>query len=324
VRDAFYSFHLRDKRFACLVAHRRAGKTVACVNELLTRALATSKLNARYAYLAPFYSQAKQIAWDYLKFYGRHVISKISESELKVTLYNGSTIRLYGADNPDSLRGIYLDGVVLDEYGDMKPSLWGAVIRPTLTDRKGWAVFIGTPKGKNHFYDIFDNARTDPEWFCLVLKASQTLLIDKDELFSAAKGMSEDQYEQEFECSFDAAIIGAFYSREFRAIEKQERIGNFPYNPKYPVQTAWDLGWSDDTVIWFFQVEKSGAVRVIDYYSASGWPPSHYAQVIHEKPYKYSDHWFPHDAEPKTFAAEGKSVLQQMYNLGVKGKRVPR
>jgi phage terminase large subunit len=149
-REAFKPFHARSQRWAALVCHRRAGKTVACVGELVGRAVATPKQNARYAYIAPYYSQAKQVAWDYLKRMVAPLGAEARESELAVILPdNGAVIRLFGADNPDALRGIYFDGVVLDEYADTKPSLWGAVIRPLLADRKGWAVFIGTPKGRN-------------------------------------------------------------------------------------------------------------------------------------------------------------------------------
>ena len=160
-REYFRRYHDRDKRWTCIVAHRRAGKTVAVVFDLLTCALGTSKKNARYGYLAPYYSQAKAVAWDYLKRFSAPVAVKISESELSVELFNGSRVRLYGADNPDALRGQYFDGVVLDEYGDQRPTVWGEIIRPLLTDRKGWATFIGTPKGKNHFYDIRQQAQGD-------------------------------------------------------------------------------------------------------------------------------------------------------------------
>jgi len=153
-RQQFMELHERVQRWACLVVHRRGGKTVACINELITRATYTTKKDARYAYIAPFYRQAKDVAWQYLKSFGEGVITKIRESELRVELFNGAWITLYGADNPDALRGLYLDGVVLDEYGDCRPSLWGTVILPTLIDRKGWAIFIGTPKGKNHFYEV--------------------------------------------------------------------------------------------------------------------------------------------------------------------------
>ena len=153
-RPIFADFHERKQRWSIVIAHRRAGKTVACINDLIIKAGLENKPNGRYAYIAPYHSQAKSIAWDYLLRYSQPLYRKHNQSELWVELVNGSRIRLFGADNPDALRGMYLDGVILDEYADMKPSVWGSVLRPLLSDRAGWAVFIGTPKGHNAFYDI--------------------------------------------------------------------------------------------------------------------------------------------------------------------------
>lgn len=197
-REQFLDFHSRVQRWACIVFHRRGGKTVACVNDIHTRALYTQKKNARYAYIAPFYRQAKDVAWMYLKEATKDSAVKIKESELSVELFNGAKISLYGADNPDALRGIYLDGVVLDEFGDCRPSLWAEVILPTLTDRKGWAIFIGTPKGKNHFYEIREMARKNSdEWFYLSMGAEESGILPKKELGMLKGLMTDDQYAQE-------------------------------------------------------------------------------------------------------------------------------
>ncbi len=202
-RDVFLDFHDRQQRWAVIIAHRRAGKTVACINDILWRALTETKENARYAYIAPYYAQAKSIAFDYLMQFSEPARVKHNISELWVELFNGARIRLFGADNPDALRGLYLDGVVLDEYADMKPKIWGEVIRPLLADRQGWATFIGTPKGHNTFYDIYQYATINKnEWYSSVLRASQTQLILQAELDDALKSMSIDQYQQEFECAF--------------------------------------------------------------------------------------------------------------------------
>jgi hypothetical protein len=286
-----------------VVAHRRAGKTVACVIDLLLHAARSKKTSARYAYIAPYYSQAKQVAWDYLKQYGAKYATKISESELSVELINGARVRLYGADNPDSLRGIYLDGVVLDEYADMRPSVWGEIIRPLLADRRGWAVFIGTPKGKNAFYDLWKQAQADGEWYSLTLKASETGLLPADELASARKTMTAEQYEQEFECSFDAAILGAVYAKELAHARRAERIGRVPYEPSKLVYTAWDIGQGDATAIWFYQWVRQ-ELHVIDYYEATGEKLPHYASVLKSKPYDYDTAWLPHDAEHEHIEAE--------------------
>jgi phage terminase large subunit len=314
-RPQFAEFHERGKRWAVIVAHRRAGKTVACVMDLITRALATGKVDARYAYIAPYFSQAKAVAWDYLKRYSREVVVKQSESELSVELRNGSRIRLFGADNPDALRGMYLDGVVLDEFADMRPTLWGEVIRPLLSDRKGWAVFIGTPKGRNVFYDIHVQARTDADWLSLTLRASETGLIDADELADAKKSMTESQYEQEFECSFEAAVQGAIYAKELAAVRVHGRIKAVPYEPTQLVSTAWDIGYGDSTAIWFSQV-IDGRVRLIDYYEDSGEPVMHYLQILKSKGYRYDTTILPHDAETNGKYATGKSIADVVRGAG--------
>jgi hypothetical protein len=219
------SYHERTQRWACTVAHRRFGKTVREINELIKAAATCEKPAPRFAYIAPFHAQAKAIAWDYLKRYAYPLTAKVMESELSVELVNGSRIRLYGADNPDALRGLYLDGVVLDEYGDMRPSVWGEIIRPLLTDRQGWASFIGTPKGKNHFHEMAARARTSEDWYYQELKASETGILPAGELKDAAREMTPEQYAQEFECAFDVPALGAIYATELGAAKQEGRIG---------------------------------------------------------------------------------------------------
>jgi len=313
-RKVFEDFHDRVERWSVIVAHRRCGKTVLCINDLIYRALIDDKEQGRYAYVAPYLSQSKSIAFDYLLKYSQPVLAKANQSELWVELINGARIRLFGADNPDTLRGLYLDGVVLDEYADMKPSIFGAVIRPLLSDRKGWATFIGTPKGHNSFWEIYNNATQDPSWYVKVLRASQTGLLDQAELDDAAKTMTQDQYLQEFECDFESAILGAYYGKEMRQLTDQGRIREVEYDPLFPVHTAWDLGYSDDTAIWFFQVVH-GEIRCLDYHSSNGQPVAFYAGIIQsrekERGYKYGTHWLPHDARAKTLSSN-RSVIEQL------------
>jgi phage terminase large subunit len=310
-REAFRAFHNRNQRWACLVAHRRAGKTVACINDLIRRAFTDHKENGRYAYLAPYHSQAKSIAWDYLLRYTEDVRQTQNASELWVELINGARIRLFGADNPDALRGLYLDGVILDEYADMRPRVWGEIIRPLLADRQGWAVFIGTPKGHNSFYDIWRTANSSDSWFAASIRASESDLLPQSELDDARRGMTEDQYEQEFECSFEAAILGAYYGKELKQVEDEGRLTLVDYDPELPVYTAWDLGYHDDTAIWFYQVTQT-EIHAIDYYSGSGLSIPDYASAVLNKPYKYARHWLPHDARAKTLASGGKSIIEQL------------
>jgi phage terminase large subunit len=305
-RPPFEGFHSSNKRWTLIVAHRRAGKTVACIVELLTAALSTSKTNARYAYIAPYYGQAKQVAWDYLKRFAAQVAVKVSESELSVDLANGSRIRLYGADNPDSLRGMYLDGVVLDEYADMRSSVWGEIIRPLLADRQGWAVFIGTPKGRNAFCELYEKAQKNSEWLCLTLKASETKLLAQKELDDARKVMTESQYEQEFECSFEAAIHGAVYAKELKRVRAAGRIRKVPYDSTRLVETFWDLGRGDPTSIWFYQ-NIAGEKRFIDYFEDHGETITYYLSILRSRGYQYDTLWLPHDAEHKHMETD-KSV----------------
>lgn len=314
-RSVFEDFHERQERWAVVVAHRRCGKTVSCINDLIYRALTENKDHGQYAYVAPYYSQAKNIAWDYLQRYAKPVMAKANQSELWVELLNGAKIKLYGADNPDALRGLYLDGVVLDEYADMRPRMWGEIIRPLLADRLGWAVFIGTPKGHNAFYDVYENAVKDNRWFAKTLRASQTGLLPQSELQDAQASMSEDQYLQEFECSFEAAILGAYYGKEMRVLTDAGRIGTVEHDPLFPVNTAWDLGYSDDTALWWYQVVY-GELRILDYHSSNGHQVSYYTDLLESKKnefgYKYGKHYLPHDARAKTLASGGKSIIEQI------------
>lgn len=318
-RAQFSDFHRRTQRFAAIVAHRRAGKTVACVNDLQDGALRCELVRPRFAYISPFLKQSKTVAWDYLKAAMaplRPLGADTNESELKVDYPNGGQVRLYGADNMDALRGIYLDGVVLDEFADMDPRVWSEVIRPALADRQGWAVFIGTPKGRNAFYDIWKRAQSEPGWFSLMLRASETGLILPSELELARKDLTEDQYAQEFECSFEAAIVGSYYGKLMADAERDKRITGVPYDPAAQVWTAWDLGIRDSTSIWFAQM-VGREVHIIDHYEASGVDLGHYAREIQNRPYSYAGHIVPHDAQAKELGT-GKTRLEVLESLGLK------
>ena len=314
-REVFHDFHERTERWAVIVAHRRAGKTVCVLMDTIYRALTENKENAQYGYIAPYYAQAKSIAWSYLLRFSEPVRKTANQSELWVELINGSKIRLFGGDNPDALRGNYLDGVVLDEMADMKPNLWGQIVRPLLSDRLGWATFIGTPKGHNGFYDIFSKAEQQDNWYVKVLRASQTGILPRDELDDARSMMTEDQYEAEFECNFESAILGAYYGKEMRNLTDESRITTVEYDPLFPCHTSWDLGYSDDTAIFWFQAVH-GEIRVLDYHSSNGENIDYYTNLIKSKQleygYKYGTHWLPHDARAKTLSSGGKSVIEQI------------
>lgn len=323
-REQFKALHTRTRRWSALVCHRRAGKTVAAIYETLIRSLYTPKKNARYAYIAPFYKQAKDVAWQYLKEATAGLAVETRESDLRVILPNGAWITLYGADNPDALRGIYLDGVVLDEYGDCKPSLWGEVILPTLADRKGWAIFIGTIKGKNHFYHTLEKARTTPEkWFYMCLKASESGILDDDELLELKGIMDEAQYMQEFECDPTAAIKGAYYAGLIQELEAEGKIAAMPdlYDRNEPVFAALDLGRKDSTAIWFWQ-EHRDTIDVIDYMEIDDGVVSNFITYFKERPYTLTEVWVPHDAKHKT-AQTLRAPIQQFKDAGINARLVP-
>lgn len=320
-REVFKPYHANDKRYSLTVAHRRAGKTVARINRLIKDAVTCSKQNPRFAYLAPYFVQAKDIAWAYLKHYTGPILEvggKVNESELSITFdHNAAVIRLYGADNAERLRGLYFDGLAADEAQDIRPSVLTQIIMPALSDRQGWLDLSGTPKGwGNLLGETYKRAQDDPEWFVQVLKASQTGLIAQDELDRLRKAMPDNEYQQEFECSFDAAITGAYYAPMIRQLEEQGRITSVPYDPMLQVYTAWDLGVSDSTTIWFWQ-QVGREIRVIDYYEASGYGLDHYASVLSQKGYAYGKHFGPHDIQVRELGT-GKSRLEVAASLGIR------
>jgi hypothetical protein len=310
-RKAFMPFHNRTQRWACLVAHRRAGKTVAAVNDIIRAAVTYQGQRGLFGYVAPYRSQAKAVAWQYFLEFAAPVTDSKNEQELTITLFNGSQIRLFGADNADAMRGLGFDGLYLDEYGDFRPSVFGNVLRPSLSDKTGWCVFGGTPKGRNQFWDIYETATRIPsEWFLLRLPATSSGILPATELAAARAQLAEDQYLQEYECSFEAAILGAFFGKEMREAEQQGRICQVPYDPNLPVYSSWDLGYRDDTAIWFYQIGR-GEIRVIDFHAVSGADIYDIAETVTQKPYRYAKHYLPHDARAKSLQT-GKSIIEQL------------
>jgi hypothetical protein len=288
------------------------------VNDLLRAAIDSDRDRPRFAYIAPLYKQAKDIAWDAMKHFAGPLTAigaEFNESELRVDLPRGGRVRIYGADNPDSLRGIYLDGVVIDEPAQIRPSLWTEVVRPALSDRQGWAAFIGTPAGKNDFYEIAERAKASDDWFYLQLKASETGLLDEQELFDARQQMGQDRYDQEYECSFEAAIQGAYYAEALKRVRADGRLGRVPIERALPVSTAWDLGVSDSTAIWFVQI-VGREVRVIDYEEGSGVGLDEYSRILRDRGYLYGAHYLPHDIAVRELST-GKSRLETLRGLGL-------
>jgi hypothetical protein len=325
-REPFVKYHDRSQRWAVIVAHRRAGKTVACILDLIDAAIRCKRKDPRFAYVAPLLKQSKDAAWTYLKEYGMKIPgATVHENELRLDLPGGARVRLYGGDTPDSMRGIYLDGVILDEYGDMHPKLLPEVIRPALSDRKGWATWIGTPKGPNDFFKLWQKAKGDPDFFTLMLRASQSGILDQAELDDQRVHMSPEQYAREFECSFVAADQGAYYGKEMELAFKEERILKGVFSATHEVHTAWDLGVNDMTVIWFFQ--KVGMqIWLVDYYSNCDYGLDHYAKVLQDRDYKYGRHYFPFDVEQRHQGAGiiANSRKTTLVNLGIQVNKIEK
>ena len=328
-RDLQAEMHTDLKRWNVLVMHRRFGKTVFAVNHMIKHALTCPLPRPRVALVAPTFTQAKRISWDYVKYYAGVIPGvTFNETELRADFPNGGRIMLLSGENPDALRGIYLDLCVFDEYGMQNPRVWGEVVRPALSDREGSAIFLGTPNGHNHFYEIMQQAKNEVSegsdyWYWKIAKASETKLVKEEELEAARKQMTEEQYEQEYECSFTAAIIGAYYGRLLVELEDKDRVTRVPYDPALPVHTAWDLGINDSTAIWFAQIFRGGAVNVIDYYENTGFGLDHYAEVLRQKDYHYGDHLAPHDIEIRELGS-GKSRLETAFSLGIRFKVIPK
>jgi len=324
-RDLQRKLHgeMSAKRWGVVVCHRRFGKTVWAINHILRAALMCEKNNPRLAYMAPTYRQAKNVAWDYIKEYaGRIPGVRFHETELRCDLPTGARISLLGAENPDSLRGIYLDGCVMDEVADMPENVFPEVLRPALSDRKGFCIFLGTPKGHNAFYEKYEEAVANDDWLAAVYKASETGILDQEELDAAKVMMSSDQYAQEFECSWNANVPGAVYGKELEEAQAGGRITNVPYDPSVRVDTWWDLGVGDSTAIFFTQ-NVGRAVHVVDYYEARGEGLPHYCKVLSSKNYLYGEHNAPHDIEVRELGS-GKSRREVAWDLGLNFRVVPK
>ena len=312
------------KRFNVLVCHRRFGKSVLSINELIKTAAA--KPRSLCAFIAPTYRQGKAIAWEYLKYYTKPLMylgGSRNETELRIDLFNESRIQIFGADNPDSIRGMGFDAVVLDEYAIMSPRVWTEIVRPAVSDKLGWVLFIATPMGHNQFWEIYDFAqRGHKDWYAKLYRASDTQVIPDDEQEQAQAIMTPEQYEQEFECSFTAAVSGSYYGRLITKADNENRIGVVPVDSHVGVETWWDLGIGDSTAIWFIQ-RVGNEIHAVDYYETSGESLAHYADVLEERGYAYSRHVAPHDIQARELGT-GKSRLEVANELGIDFEVAPK
>ena len=318
-REALKSYLSRKERYACLVIHRRFGKTFGCIQDITIKALTHKRDNMktaplRYAYIAPTRDQAKDVAWGYIKeFLGQIKGARVNESDLKCTVpikdkdgkATYAEIRLYSGDNYERMRGLYFDGVVLDEYADINPAAWATVIRPCLSDYRGWATFIGTPKGKNAFYDVYKNADSSDNWYCLYLPASKSGILSEEELLDIQEdpNITRNQYLQEYECDFDIASPGTIFLEEVEQARKQSRISSdIMHFAGQPVYTTFDIGLPMNTKCWIWQLvgDKIKLLQAISGHAQLNTPHKWVdllKQLASERGYSYGVHFLPHDGE---------------------------
>lgn len=280
--------------------------------------------NPRYAFIAPTYKQAKSIAWDDLKYLTKELpYRSINEQELRLDIerpWLGDKIRisLLSGENYDSILGIYLDGCVIDEYAIQNPIVFSRVVRPLLSDRLGFCIFSSTPRGQNHLYGLYNKVRELDDWFVNKVTVDDSKAIPPEEMANLTVGMTDDEIQQEFYCSFVAPNSGAYYAKQVQELKQANKITKVDHETASTVSTAWDLGISDSTAIWFFQ-QIGNAIHVIDYIENSGVGLEWYVNEMkkgHRAKYIYNEHLLPHDAAARELGS-GKSRQEALRNLGL-------
>lgn len=312
--------------------HRRSGKDILSFNLMVREAI---KKVGIYYYFFPTYTQGKKILWDGITIDGKKIINyipkqlrkRVDNTSMLIELVNGSIIQVIGTDNIDSIVGTNPYGCVFSEYPLQDPRAW-QFIRPILAANGGWAIFNGTPRGKNHSYELEQIAKEDKEnWFVSILTVDDTNALDKKVLEQERKEMlaqtgNDALFMQEYYVSYDAPVEGAYYGQQLIDAYNSKRIGTVPYLPNVPVSTFWDLGVGDSTTIWFVQ-PVGQELHLIDYYENSGEGLPHYAKVLQDKGYVYREHYAPHDIEIREFST-GKSRLETAQQLGISFRIVPK
>lgn len=287
-----------------------------------------------YYYVFPTYNQGRKILWDgidkegkkFTDHFPRELIAKKNETEMKILFKNGSLFQVVGADNIDSVVGTNPVGVVFSEYSLIAPTVWG-FIRPILAENGGWAIFVFTPRGENHAYDLYELAKNSSEWHCQMDKASQTGVISEDVLNQERNEVirlygDDALYLQEWECDFTVPIAGAYYAKNIMQAYEQGRVGVVPHEPRYQVDTWWDLGLDDSMSIWFTQT-IGVELRVIDYMEGTGKGLPHYIAALKEKPYIYGKHTAPHDIRVRELST-GKERIETARTLGIDFQVAPK
>ena len=317
---------------AVLVWHRRAGKEIACFNYMIK--MAFWHRVGTYVYFFPTSTLGRRILWDgadkngkrFLNYIPEEIIEgNINSNEMKVRLKNGSVIQIIGSDQIINV-GINPVGCVFSEYSLQDPKTW-AFTRPILRENGGWAIFNFTPRGKNHAYELFLMAKHNPEWFCQHLSIADTQVLSEEDMQAEREeGMSEHLIQQEYYCSFDIGVEGAYYAKLLNKAYLENRIGNVPIETNASVDTYWDLGVSDETVILFCQ-NVGQEIHIIDIYRNQGEGLSHYAKVLQDKSqandWVYGDHYAPHDIQVRELGSGAQTRLQMAKELGIQFKIVP-
>ena len=335
-RELFKARQRGLKRFF-IVWHRRCGKDKCCLNFVIREAF--DRVGS-YFYILPTYRQAKQIIWDGIDASGfrfmdhipAELIASKNESELRVELRNGSAIQLLGSDNIDRIVGVNPVGVVFSEYSLQDPHAYD-FYRPILNENGGWALFNGTPRGKNHFYHLYQAIKDDPTWYSSILTVDDTLRdapgeqggpVVTPEMLAQdrAEGLDEDLLRQEYYCDFSGVQTGSYYGRLIEIAEAEGRITDVPWNPRAPVFTVWDLGVADAMVVIFAQL-NGARVDIIDYIEKRGEGLSYFASELFRKPYTYSTHYAPHDIKARELTT-GKTRWELARDLGLPFREVKK
>jgi len=319
-----------ERKRAVCIWHRRAGKDSSCLN--MGAVLSQMRVGTIW-HMLPTLKQGRRVIWDGIDKFGRRMIDQAfpkemrestNNSDMQIRLKNGSIWQVVGSDNYDSLVGTNPVGVIFSEYSIADPSAWD-YIRPILAENGGWALFIYTPRGKNHGHDLFKMSQTNPKWYSTLLTVDNTFEADMETpiiSYDAVKeerdsGMSEEKIQQEFYCSFDSGMEGAFYTKELNKADKEGRIGNYPHDPSKTVQTWWDIGFRDHTAIIFTQRGADGKPIIIDYLSDRNKSLEEWIRDVRSLPYSYDEHWGPHDMEHHEFTT-GKTRIEFAYALNFK------
>jgi len=305
---------------ACLVWHRRAGKDLFAINWCATQVFERVGL---YWHILPTYTQGKKVVWEgmtrdgrpFLDHFPPGTVVRKRHDEMSLWFTNGSVYQVIGAEEYNRLVGANPVGIIFSEWSVMTPQVWD-YMRPILAENGGWAVFIYTPRGRNHGHKTLKMATEQPEWFSQVLGVEDTGAVSLEVIDADRRsGMPEEMIQQEYYCSFDAPLVGAYFGDQLNDMAETNRITKVPWEPARPVNTAWDLGVSDATAIWFHQ-QVGHEHRLIDYYYSSGVGLEHYTKVLAEKPYTYARHLLPHDVMVRELGT-GKSRIEVLRQMGM-------